>query len=221
MGLIKFCFRTAFQVAVFSVLAGCASPPPEVSYSVRALRPNNIGAVRVKVSLGRQAVYVMEGDRMLMAAATCIGVPEKPTPSGRFRIIKKLAEKRSNSYGYFVSAEGITPGEAAHPQSGRFVGYPMPYWCEFLPGYGFHAGYVHPVPRTHGCLRLHQTVAPQFFALVNEGTPVDIAWEQPEDAAYASRVARPKDYLDPDPPAAFMISQRVFEPPAGSRGAGL
>jgi hypothetical protein len=97
----------------------------------------------------------------------------------------------------------------------------MPYWCEFLPGYGFHAGYVHPVPRTHGCLRLHQTVAPQFFALVNEGTPVDIAWEQPEDAAYASRVARPKDYLDPDPPAAFMISQRVFEPPAGSRGAGL
>lgn len=203
------------------VLTGCASPPAEVSYSVRALRPNNIDAVRVKVSLSGQAVYVMEGNQMLMAAATCIGVPEKPTPKGRFRIGNKIAEKRSNSYGFFVSDRGIEPGEAAHPKGGRFVGYPMPYWCEFLPGYGFHAGYVHPVPRTHGCLRLHQTVAPQFFALVKEGTPVDIAQDQPEDAVYSAKIARPKDYQDPDPPAAFMISQRVFEPTGVPRGAGL
>jgi hypothetical protein len=211
----------ALQSAVVTLLAACAAPPHEVSYSVRAAAPRNREAVRVKVSLSRQIVYVMEKDEVLMAAATCVGLPEKPTPRGQFRITNKMADKRSNSYGFFVNGRGIEPGEAAHPRPGRFVGYPMPYWCEFSPGYGFHAGYVHPVPRTHGCLRLHNTVAPKFFALVKEGTPVNIAYEQPEDAQYALKVARPTDYLDPDPPAAFMISQRVFAPAAEPLLEGL
>jgi hypothetical protein len=89
----------------------------------------------------------------------------------------------------------------------------MAYWCEFSPAYGFHAGYVHPVPRTHGCLRLHKTVAPKFFALVREGTPVHIAQSVPEDLKYSAQVAHPTDYQDPDPPAEFMISAKVFEKP--------
>ncbi|MEI6872194.1 MAG: L,D-transpeptidase, partial [Verrucomicrobiota bacterium] len=87
------------------------------------------------------------------------------------------------------------------------------YWCEFSPAYGFHAGYVHPVPRTHGCLRLHKTVAPKFFALVREGTPVYIAQNLPEDRKFAAQVERPTDYRDPDPPAEYMISTKVFEQP--------
>ncbi|RFC43244.1 MAG: D-transpeptidase catalytic domain [Verrucomicrobia bacterium] len=208
--------QISFHAATLLLFGACASPKPEaLEYNVKALRPRDPGAVRVKVSLSSQTVYVMEGERLLMVAATCVGLPEKPTPRGQFRIQGKIAEKRSNSYGFFVNGGGIMPGEAAHPKDGRFVGYPMPYWCEFAPGYGFHAGYVHPVPRTHGCLRLHQTVAPKFFALVKEGTPVSIAQDQPEDAALGSGVARPTDYRDPDPPAAFMISQRVFVQPTG------
>lgn len=204
------------QVSALLYIGGCVAPRPETPvYNVTALRPQNPEAVRVKVSLSKQAVYVMEGDRLLMAAATCIGLPEKPTPRGQFRITGKIAEKRSNSYGFFVNGNGIEPGEAARPRGGRFVGYPMPYWCEFSPGYGFHAGYVHPVPRTHGCLRLHQTVAPKFFALVKEGTPVSIAQEQPEDAVFGAKVAHPTDYKDPDPPAALMISQKYFAPTPG------
>ncbi len=208
--------RTAVALLPTLLLGGCAAPKHEVSsYSVTALRPQVPEAVKVKVSLNQQAVYVMEGERLLMSAATCIGLPEKPTPKGQFRITGKNAEKRSNSYGFFVNANGIEPGESAHPKSGRFVGYPMGYWCEFAPGYGFHSGYVHPVPRTHGCLRLHKTVAPKFFALVKEGTPVSIAPDQPEDAKFASRVLRPTDYKDPDPPAEWMISPKAFEKPAG------
>ncbi len=151
-----------------------------------------------------------------MAAATCIGTPQKPTPKGNFRINKKIEQKRSYSYGFFVNGDDITPGEASKPQPGRFVGYPMGYWCEFAPAYGIHTGYVHPVPRTHGCLRLHKVAAPKFFALVKEGTPVSIADEQPEDAKYANSVARPTDYMDPDPAASFMISSKVFEKPVGA-----
>ena len=210
---LRNCLLTA---APLLLLGGCvASRPQEAHYSVTALRPTSPEAVRVKVSLRQQAVYVMDGDRLLMAAATCVGLPEKPTPRGTFRITQKIEHKRSNSYGYFVRGSEIEPGEARNPKPGRFVGYPMAYWCEFSPAYGFHSGYVHPVPRTHGCLRLHKSVAPKFYALVSEGTPVNIADDQPEDAKFSAQVARPTDYKDPDPASELMISDRVFEKPAG------
>ncbi len=94
----------------------------------------------------------------------------------------------------------VTAAEAGHG-SGQYVGYPMAFWCEFKPEYGFHQGYVWPVPRSHGCLRLHHNVAPKFFALVHVGTPVDIAQTQPEDATIGANVQRPTDYNDPDPGA--------------------
>jgi hypothetical protein len=50
------------------------------AYHVTAYRPNDPSAVRVKVSLSKQNVYVMEGDRSLMAVACSVGIPEKPTP---------------------------------------------------------------------------------------------------------------------------------------------
>jgi len=205
-------YRTLSVCAILSAMVGCVAPQSKTKpYSVKALKPKNPAAVEVKVSLDRQIVYVTEGERMLMAAATCVGVPGKPTPEGHFRISNKIAQKRSNSYGYYVNGRDIVPGEATKPLPGRFVGYPMAYWCEFSPAYGFHAGYVHPVPRTHGCLRLHNSVAPKFFALVREGTPVHIARSLPEDARYADKVAHPTDYKDPDPAAEFMISAKVFE----------
>lgn len=199
--------------AAFMLLAACAAPRPAAPpYNVKALRPHNPNAVSVKVSLRHQAVYVMEGDRLLMAAATCVGLPNSPTPKGSFSITQKIERKRSNSYGFFINGGDIQPGETRAPKPGRFVGYPMAYWCEFKPAYGFHTGYVHPVPRTHGCLRLHHSVAPKFYALVREGTPVSIAEEQPEDAKFANQIARPKDYLDPDPPAEQLISDKSAFP---------
>ena len=205
-----------FSAVSFLSLGGCAgSKQQDAHYSVTALRPNAPETVRVKVSLSQQAVYVLEGEKLLMAAATCVGVPDKPTPRGSFQITQKIERKRSNSYGYFVRGNEIEPGEARQPKPGRFVGYPMAYWCEFAPAYGFHSGYVHPVPRTHGCLRLHKSVAPKFFALVREGTQVHIAETQPEDTKYAAQVARPTDYKDPDPAPEWMISDRAFEKPEG------
>jgi hypothetical protein len=193
---------------------GCASRS-SAPYSVKAYRPKQPERVRVKVSLQSQNIYVLEGDRLLMAAATCVGTPQKPTPKGTFRITSKIEHKRSNSYGFFVHGEGIVPGEATKPLPGKFVGYPMAYWCEFAPAYGFHSGYVHPVPRTHGCLRLHKEVAPKFYSLVREGTPVTIADHLEEDARFGAQVQRPSDYKDPDPAPEFMVSSRVFEKPKG------
>ena len=201
------------QSCTKSAIGRKKSHPP---YIVKACRPKDSTKVQVKVSLSKKNVYVMEGERVLLVAATCIGTQQNPTPSGSFSIIGKEEQKRSNSYGFFVNGEAIVPGEMRKPQPGRFVGYPLGYWCEFKPGYGFHSGYVHPDPRTHGCLRLHKSVAPKFFALVRPGTPVSIRETQPEDDLHGANIPRPMDYLDDDPPETYMISAQVFEKPQGA-----
>src|SRR5438552_2927324 len=61
-------------------------------YHVTAYRPHDPSAVRVKVSLSKQDIYVMEGDRCLMAVACSVGIPAKPTPKGSFTIYSKQAD---------------------------------------------------------------------------------------------------------------------------------
>jgi hypothetical protein len=183
------------------------------AYHVTAHRPNDPSAVRVKVSLAKQNVYVMEGDRCLMAVATSVGIPAKPTPHGTFTIYSKQEHKRSGSYGFSVQGDRVVPSTGGG--SGRYVGYPMGYWCEFAPAYGFHQGFVHPYPRTHGCLRLHGEAAAKFYALVRIGTPVHIATTQPEDATIGPKVQRVDDSKAPDPDPRMMVTDAAFQKPSG------
>jgi lipoprotein-anchoring transpeptidase ErfK/SrfK len=184
------------------------------AYHVTAYRPHDSSDVRVDVSLSKQNVYVMEKGRTLMAAACSIGLPNKPTPQGHFKIYSKIEHKRSGSYGFSVRGNSVVPSTASHA-SGRYVGYPMGYWCEFAPGYGFHQGFVHPVPRTHGCIRLKGEAAPKFYALVHIGTPVYIARTQPEDATIGPTVQRVDDSRTPDPDPHLMITNAAFQTPSG------
>lgn len=205
------------------VLGGCATAPqperqPAGGHEVTFRKPQNPAAVRVKVSLDHRAVYVLEGDQPLLVAAVAVGKAESPTPSGRFRVTRKEARKRSNTYGFHVRGNDITSGKrASTPAGARYVGYPMPWWVEFKPGYGFHEGSVWPVPRTKGCLRLHADVAPRFFEIVPVGAPVHIARTQPEDATLGRNLARPTDYDDPDLPASYLISPAALDDLAGKR----
>src|SRR4029078_2114924 len=101
-------WRLLLRCAVPSllVLSGCATGGHVSAggpYHVTAYKPNNPSAVRVKVSLSQQNVYVMEGDRCLMAAAINVGMSSKPTPRGNFTIYSKQEHKRSGSYGFSVS----------------------------------------------------------------------------------------------------------------------
>ncbi|CAF0697313.1 L,D-transpeptidase [Candidatus Methylacidithermus pantelleriae] len=198
------------------LLAGCASRGPVSGSYFFYQPPTGQGNRVVKVSLLNQAVYVMEGSRPLLVAPVGVGTAAHPTPTGHFRVFRKIAEKRSGSYGFWVRGDQIVKGESPHKPSGsgwHYVGYPMPYWVEFLPGYGFHQGYVWPVPRTHGCLRLEQDAARKFFELVSVGTPVWIAQRQPEDDTLGKNLVRPQTWKEPDPPASFLISPLAFREP--------
>jgi len=207
----------AALVASLVFVTGCSSmrPPGRARYDATAYKPRNPDNVRVKVSLQNRAVYVMEGDRPLLVTATAIGLPGKPTPTGNFRVFAKIPKKRSGSYGFSVNGDGsIRPCTSAQA-TGRYVGFPMAWWVEFAPGYGFHEGSVWPMPRTHGCLRLHKNVAPKFYALTKSGTPINIAQTQPEDATIGKNLKRPTDYADPDPPNSVFVSDAVFSTPTG------
>jgi hypothetical protein len=201
----------------FGLLTGCTTTPtaPKTAYHVTAHKPKDPSKVRVDLSLSKQNVYVMEGDRCLMAAACSVGLPSKPTPKGHFTIYNKIENKRSGSYGYRVQGDRVIPADANANIAGRYVGYPMGFWCEFAPAYGFHQGFVHPYPRTHGCVRLHGEAAPKFFALVRIGTPVSIAESQPEDGTIGPTVRRVDDSKTPDPDPRLMITTAGFEKPTG------
>lgn len=82
-------------------------------YHVIAYKPHDPSAVRVKVSLSKENVYVMEGDRCLMSAAISVGMASKPTPKGNFNIYSKQEHKRSGSYGFSVQGDRIVPSTGA------------------------------------------------------------------------------------------------------------
>ncbi|MEP6669400.1 MAG: L,D-transpeptidase [Chthoniobacter sp.] len=206
-------FFTLAALSTLALLTGCVNGPIARSrYDVTVYKPKNPDNVRIKVSLSNRAVYVLEGDTPLLVTACAIGKPTNPTPTGSYRINGKIPTKRSGEYGFSVSGDSVHPSKASEA-SGHYVGFPMAWWCEFTPGYGFHEGSVWPIPRTHGCIRLHHNVAPKFYALAKMGTPVNIAQSQPEDATIGKDLKRPGDYADPDPAPSIMITDRVFSKP--------
>ena len=191
-------------------LGGCAQLQQRTVYDQPAYKPNDPSKVVIKVSLNQQMVYVMEGKRPLLVTACCVGLAAHPTPKGNFSVLSKLRNKRSGEYGFAVLRSAIVPCEVCNAH-GHYVGYPMPYWVEFTPGYGFHLGWVWPIPKSHGCIRLHANDAGKFFELARIGTPVKIANTQPEDATLGANFKRPQDYNDPDLPSALLTAQQYFE----------
>ena len=180
------------------LLTGCATGrvASASSYHVTAYKPHDPSNVKVKLSTSTQNLFVMEGDRLLMAVQANVGKPGALTPHGHFTIFSKQKERR----------------RASEPDRG----YPMAYWCEFAPAYGFHEGFVWPVPHTHGCVRLHREAAARLFALVRVGTPVEIESSLPEDATYGRMVQRLDQSRDPDPPRSLLLSPSWFKDPPGA-----
>ena len=172
-----------------ALLSSCNLPPSGAglaayhAYDLPTKLPTNPNNVRVKVSLSKQRAYVMEGSTMLLAMPISVGTPSTPTPSGSFTIFGKEAKHRASTHGYAHSGSEVKQTFLDKKPSGwSFKGTPMPYWCEFKPNYGFHTGWIKQQPCTHGCIRMHENLSPKFFRLVKVGTPVNIAYSQPEDA---------------------------------------
>jgi lipoprotein-anchoring transpeptidase ErfK/SrfK len=192
---LLFCLGIAATPLFLTSCGTMTSTASSRNYHVMAHKAHDPSKVEVKLSLSTQNVYVMEGDRLLMAAVTNVGKPGAATPTGDFTIYNKEKKRR----------------RASEPDAG----YPMAYWQEFKSAYGFHEGFVHPYPHTHGCVRMHREAVARMFALTRIGTPVHIRESLPEDKEYGSQVMKLDQSKDPDPPRSFMLSDAWFKDPPG------
>ncbi|MGJ8672562.1 L,D-transpeptidase [Rubritalea sp.] len=184
------------------------------AYDLPASKPSNPSNVRVKVSTSAQMCYVMEGNKTLLVMPVSVGTNSTPTPKGNFSIYSKQENRRAVTHGFYDLGGGrYGQGYLRNkPVGAKFVGTPMPYWSEFKSGYGFHTGWMKDSPCTHGCIRMHHNVAPKFFALIKEGTPLNIAYSQPEDKTIGRNVPRPPDATPlPDFPASYMVTNAVYK----------
>jgi hypothetical protein len=135
---------------------------------------------RILISLPLQRGFLMKGEEVVIDYPVSSGVPSRPTPPGNYKILEKLVDKSSNSYGKVFDAEGNqadgeTPKEV--PEGGKFTGAPMPYWMRLTwDGVGHHIG---PIPRSrraasHACIRGPRAVMPIVYGKVKIGTPVSV-----------------------------------------------
>jgi len=180
--------------AVTLFLGACETMPTgkknSFTFDPPVTKPQNPAAVKMKLSTGAQRLYIVEGDKVLLATPVTVGKSGTPTPSGNYTIYSKTAERRRVS----------SPG----------AGYPMTYWMEFKSAYGLHWGFIKPYPSTHGCVRLPLNSARKAFSIVRVGTPISIASSQPWDATIGKTLPVLDDSHLQDPPNSYMMSSKVF-----------
>ncbi len=153
--------------------------PPVVNRGILAqTTPDNATVV---VSLSRQRAYLYAGNQLAIDTPISSGKKAGFTPTGNFSVLQKDPNHRSNIYGNFVDSKGrvVRSGVSARidsaPSGSRFVGAPMFFFMRLTnEGVGMHIGILPGYPASHGCIRMPAEIAPQIYARVKVGTPVQV-----------------------------------------------
>src|ERR1051326_424558 len=138
------------------------------------------GSPSIKISLGEQRAYFYKGGVLVGVSQLSTGREGLNTPVGNFKIIQKDKDHVSSLFGDYVDASGkvVMPNvdvkKDPKPPGTYFRGTPMPYFMRIVSGTGLHAGYLPGYPASHGCIRMPEFMAENFFRSVSVGTPVTI-----------------------------------------------
>ena len=141
--------------------------------------PGMASSTRVIINLSDQRVSLLQQGRITLVSPIASGKPGWSTPTGNFRIFNKDIDHRSRSFGLVVDAYGrvVNPNATSGgyvPRGCHYEPAPMPYFMEFSPAVGMHAGYLPGYPASHGCVRMPRDLAVLFFERVPTGTPVTV-----------------------------------------------
>ena len=104
---------------------------------------------------------------------------DKHTPKGTFRILEKIADKRSTIFGeMYIDGRKVYHGDRRKYKGpkAKYVGASLKHWMRLTGGgIGLHASkYIKRHPGTNGCIRLPYHVASTIFKKVRPGTQVSI-----------------------------------------------
>lgn len=122
---------------------------------------------KLQINLTNQRIKLFSGNQLALESQISTGTNRHRTPTGKFLILEKKVDKKSNLYGKWVK---LPSGYA------KFHGAPMPYWMRIIRGIGIHAGYVPFYAASHGCIRVPADVQPLIFFKTRVGTPVEIIY---------------------------------------------
>ena len=167
----------ALASAALTMLTGCSTVSDLV---VTNIPDNHHGKTKIVVNLRSQKAVLYKGKTVVAESRISTGREGHDTPAGRFTVIEKDQNHRSSVYGSYVDAEGravvanVDVRKTEKPQHTHFEGASMPYFIEFSPGYGLHAGNLPGYPASHGCVRMTFWKARQFYNAAKVGTPVII-----------------------------------------------
>ena len=138
------------------------------------------GEPRIVIDLDQQRAYFYKGDQIVGVSVVSTGREGYDTPPGEFRITEKDQEHVSSLYGDYIDQSGqvvtenVESDKDPRPRGTIFRGAAMPYFLRIHGGIGMHAGYLPGYPASHGCIRLPEKMAVQFFKNAAVGTPVEI-----------------------------------------------
>jgi len=160
--------------SVQKIAKALAKPERRVSLVVKILKPSiytgDIGKIII-IKLHEFTLYLYDRENLISSYIVGIGMPEYPTPTGKFHITYK--EKNPTwlpTSEWAKDKRGIpVPPGPDNPLGG--------YWMDLGGGIGIHAT---PYEKTlgmaasHGCIRMAPWAAEELFYKVKVGTPVFI-----------------------------------------------
>jgi len=171
----SFCF--AIAIVPLALLTGCTTVSDLV---VTNIPDNHRGKTKIVVNLRSQTAVLYKGKTAIAESRISTGREGYDTPTGRFSVMRKDQDHRSSIYGDYVDkadhvvVANVDVRKTQKPPRARFEGAPMPYFVEFSPGFGLHAGNLPGYAASHGCVRMTYWKARQFYNAAKVGTPVII-----------------------------------------------
>ena len=131
-------------------------PPVEYLLQKRVPVPAapTMDGVSIVVSLSNQRAWLYKDGTLFTMSVCCPGKPGHETPTGKFRVIDKEDKWVSTLYHC-----------------------PMPHFLRLnTPGgdIGLHEGCIFAAPASHGCIRLPEDKAAEFFKIASVGSEVVI-----------------------------------------------
>lgn len=146
----------------------------------------------LKVNIHKQRIKLVVNGKVALDAPCTTGakhklepnsrtIRDKHTPLGTFKILEKIATKRSTIFGdIYKNGRHVYHGDRRKYRgswhSARFIGHPLKNWMRLTSsGIGLHASNsIKRYPASNGCIRLPKKVARTLFASIRKGTTVKV-----------------------------------------------
>lgn len=137
------------------------------------------GPSSIRISRAHQKAYFYKGKQLVGVSPVSTGTPKNPTPPGKFKVTQKSKDHASSLYGIIRNTiTGEITNDDADTRKHKpgpnevYEGSPMPNFLRFNGGVGMHTGFLPGYPASHGCIRMPDHMAREFFEHAQIGTPV-------------------------------------------------